>query len=225
MRAVRSSLSLVVIGSVTAMFTTACGASTVPTRPTAAVCSAMIHAEAQSPLYRGSRLFKQAEFVLIHGCQAIATRHGMGARITETQARSLALDYLAASGIISDTTSTAAPPTTTPTASATATAPTPSISTYGGTAQFVQIGPPTDQTACSDSLLVGQHTSCPFAANVYGLVKRGYIATGHVPGYVIAFSPVTRETYRLNCTRVAAGSEVVCVTQDDAEVAFELSTL
>jgi hypothetical protein len=70
---------------------------------------------------------------------------------------------------------------------------------------------PSGTTACGDGLAVGPNTTCPFAANVRAAYRQ------HGPGTVRAFSPVTRRTYVLSCSR---GALVVCTGGDHATVSF-----
>lgn len=70
---------------------------------------------------------------------------------------------------------------------------------------------PSGTTACGGGLAVGPNTTCPFAANV----RAAYRQQG--PGTVRAFSPITRRTYALSCSR---GTLVVCVGGDHATVSF-----
>lgn len=84
---------------------------------------------------------------------------------------------------------------------------------YSGVAPNANIGPATDQSACpGNQVTVGPNTSCPFAANVAKVVSGGDDATGHFPASVTAFSPVTGKTYRLRCSILGYGSELVCGT-------------
>ncbi|HTZ88576.1 MAG TPA: hypothetical protein VMB05_18080 [Solirubrobacteraceae bacterium] len=69
----------------------------------------------------------------------------------------------------------------------------------------------TGQSSCGDALSVGPNTSCAFAENV----RAAYASSG--PGDVSAYSPVTNETYVMNCSD---GSYVVCTGADDASVYF-----
>ncbi len=102
-------------------------------------------------------MFKQAEFVLIHGCVAIATQHGMGANITRAQARSLALDYLAQV----DTTSAPTAETTTNATTATVTTQTTTASTTATAATA---------TRCGDSAyLLVSGTSCAADVSLFKL--------------------------------------------------------
>ena len=52
----------------------------------------------------------------------------------------------------------------------------------------------TGSTACGDGLVVGSRTSCSFAENV----RAAYGA--HGAGTVVAYSPVTRRTYAMQCS-------------------------
>ena len=88
---------------------------------------------------------------------------------------------------------------TTPPASA---APTPAMPySAGGSAE----------TACGNELAVGPDTTCAFAENV----RSAYGASG--PGTVMAYSPVTDQTYAMSCS---AGDAVVCTGGDNASVYF-----
>jgi hypothetical protein len=66
-----------------------------------------------------------------------------------------------------------------------------------------------DQSGCVAQLTVGPQTSCPFAEAVLGIVRSAYAATGHVPATVTASSPVTGQTYTLQCT-INAAQEIAC---------------
>ena len=69
-------------------------------------------------------------------------------------------------------------------------------------------------TNCGGDLSVGPSTSCPFAE----AVRNAY--ESHGPGLVEAYSPVTNQTYEMNCS---AGSDVVCTGGNDASVSFPAS--
>jgi hypothetical protein len=62
---------------------------------------------------------------------------------------------------------------------------------------------------CAAGVTAGANTSCPFALSVRDAYDR------HGPGTVIAYSPVTRRTYAMFCSRTAP---VVCTGGDDASV-------
>jgi hypothetical protein len=66
--------------------------------------------------------------------------------------------------------------------------------------------------SCGDGLAVGPNTSCPFAENV----RAAYDRRG--PGAVAVYSPVTRRTYVMTCSR---GASVVCTGGDHASVYFD----
>jgi hypothetical protein len=68
---------------------------------------------------------------------------------------------------------------------------------------------PIRQTACGDSLVAGPSTTCAFAANVR--------AAYHGAGTVVAYSPVTHQTYLMTCS---AGPTVVCTGANDASLSF-----
>jgi hypothetical protein len=68
-----------------------------------------------------------------------------------------------------------------------------------------------DETSCGGGLAVGPNTTCAFAANV----QSAYDSNG--PGEVSVYSPVTHQTYEMNC---AAGGQVVCTGGNDASVYF-----
>ena len=109
------------------------------------------------------------------------------------------------------TQSAAAPTTQSPTAirSVTATRAAP----YSGVAPNANYGPATDQSECPGiQVTVGPDTSCAFAGKVAKVVSAGDHATGHFPASVTAFSPVTGKTYRLRCSILGYGSELVCGT-------------
>lgn len=109
------------------------------------------------------------------------------------------------------TNSTTSPTTQSTTAAQSATAT--QAAPYSGVAPNANYGPATDQSACSGTqVTVGPDTSCPFAANVAKVVSAGDHATGHFPASVTAFSPVTGKTYRLRCSILGYGSELVCGT-------------
>jgi hypothetical protein len=63
--------------------------------------------------------------------------------------------------------------------------------------------------SCAAGVSVGPNTSCPFALNV----RDAY--DSHGPGTVIAYSPVTRRTYAMFCSRTAP---VVCTGGENASV-------
>lgn len=67
---------------------------------------------------------------------------------------------------------------------------------------------------CGGGLSVGPNTSCPFAQNVrYAYESSG----GH--RHISAYSPVTGETYRMDC-EPGADVAVVCTGGDNATVYF-----
>jgi hypothetical protein len=67
---------------------------------------------------------------------------------------------------------------------------------------------------CGDGVLAGPNTSCPFAKNVH----EKYFA---VPGDSVeidVYSPVTHQTYAMNCVRT--GDSVTCRGGNEAVVKF-----
>ena len=62
-----------------------------------------------------------------------------------------------------------------------------------------------------DGLTVGPNTTCAFAVNVRAAYYR------HGPGTVCAYSPVTRQTYLMSCSR---GAIVTCTGGNNASVYF-----
>ena len=73
-----------------------------------------------------------------------------------------------------------------------------------------------DGKDCGNGVFAGPNTSCPFAKNVHD----GYFA---VPGDSVeidVFSPVTGQTYRMNC--VKTGDTVTCRGGNEAVVTFEV---
>ena len=109
------------------------------------------------------------------------------------------------------TQTTTAPTTQSSTAAQSAT-PTEAAQ-YSGVAPNANYGPATDQSTCPETqVTVGPDTSCPFATNVAKVVSAGDHATGHFPASVTASSPVTGKTYRLRCSILGYGSELVCGT-------------
>jgi hypothetical protein len=68
---------------------------------------------------------------------------------------------------------------------------------------------PIRQTACGDSLVAGPNTTCAFAANVRAAYRGA--------GTVVAYSPVTHQTYVMTCS---AGPAVVCTGANDASLSF-----
>jgi hypothetical protein len=115
---------------------------------------------------------------------------------------------------------------TTGTTSASGLTSTPTGS-YGGVAPLDLSGPATDQAGCGDeAFTVGPPTSCPFATNVFDTARSGYAATGQVPATVVAFSPVTHETYRMKCGESSVSNEVICSNYPgNAVVVFDTSVL
>jgi hypothetical protein len=84
--------------------------------------------------------------------------------------------------------------------------------TGAGTAQAQEL------TDCGDRTSVGPDTSCPFAENVreqYRRFEQGGSAT------IDVYSPVTQETYTMNCVRVGINNNYVnCRGGNDAVVEF-----
>jgi hypothetical protein len=77
-------------------------------------------------------------------------------------------------------------------------------STYGGSGG----------ASCGDGLSVGPNTTCAFAESV----RSAYESDG--PGTVVAYSPVTGQTYVMSCS---SGPSVVCTGGNDASVYFPSS--
>lgn len=88
----------------------------------------------------------------------------------------------------------------TATAAATSVAPT---SAFGG-----------NGTDCGGGLVAGPRTSCPFAA----IVRTAYFDAPGSAATVNAYSPVTGQTYVMNCA--PAGSGITCSGGNNASVAF-----
>lgn len=113
------------------------------------------------------------------------------------------------SGQITSARSTAG---TSPVSSTTSTA-TNRTAPFSGVATNANYGPATDQSGCPGmQLTVGPDTSCAFAGKVAAVVDAAHHATGHFPASLTAFSPATRKTYRLRCSILGYGSELVCST-------------
>jgi hypothetical protein len=84
---------------------------------------------------------------------------------------------------------------------------------YGGVAPNANYGPATDQSGCPGAqITVGPDTSCGFADHVSAIVATAHRTTGHLPAFVTASSPATGRTYRLRCSILGYGSELVCST-------------
>ena len=84
--------------------------------------------------------------------------------------------------------------------------------TGAGTAQAQEF------TACGDRVWAGPDTSCPFAQNA----RDEYIMSGHregEPAMIDVYSPVTQETYTMNCVRSGI-SAITCRGGDNAVLYF-----
>jgi len=94
-----------------------------------------------------------------------------------------------------------------------------------GVAPVSQVGPAPDQTGCGDAAgySVGSNTSCGFGANVLLIAQESYAQTHHLPAEITASSPVTGQTYELDCSANAA-QELECgdYPAGDAEVTLNL---
>lgn len=74
--------------------------------------------------------------------------------------------------------------------------------------------PSTGTTSCGGDLSVGPDTSCPFAANV----EQAYDQSGGGATDVTAYSPVTNDTYVMQCT---GSTPHVCTGGNNASVYFD----
>ena len=84
---------------------------------------------------------------------------------------------------------------------------------YSGEAPNGNYGPATDQSGCPGvQATVGPNTSCGFAQHVAAIVATAHRTTGHFPADVTASSPATGRTYRLQCSILGFGTELVCAT-------------
>lgn len=84
---------------------------------------------------------------------------------------------------------------------------------YSGVAPNTISGPATDQSVCPGAqVTVDPDTSCGFAENVATIAGTAHHATGHYPANVTAFSPVTKKTYRLHCSIIGFGNELLRAT-------------
>jgi hypothetical protein len=72
-----------------------------------------------------------------------------------------------------------------------------------------------DGKDCGDGVFAGPNTSCPFAKNV----RDGYFSAGGDSVEIDVYSPVTGETYSMNC--VKTGDTVTCRGGNEAVVTFE----
>lgn len=126
-------------------------------------------------------------------------------------------------------TSTSGPAALAPTTPASAHSPTAQQRPTPGPTRYVPVPGPTQYvpvyipqqtapsgTSCNNSgLFAGEHTSCPFAAEV----EAAYFANGGVSDATVsAYSPVTGITYSMYCTE-AAGM-VICTGGNDAVAEF-----
>lgn len=84
---------------------------------------------------------------------------------------------------------------------------------------FNNVGPVPDETSCGGEIAAAAHTSCPFARNVFTAVATAQNADGYIPRTVVAFSPVTKQTYRLSC-EINDVPEIVCSTMTGATVSM-----
>jgi hypothetical protein len=148
------------------------------------------------------------------------------AQLTKTAADRLQTALATPNASNAATTPTSTAPTSA--TSATGTAPAEKVGSYSGVAPASSLGPATGQSVCPGvAATIGPHTSCSFAANVVNVVRQAYMATGHYPASVTAYSPVTGQTYVLSCNTANPSSngtpgELECSTGTGGEVTIPL---
>ena len=72
------------------------------------------------------------------------------------------------------------------------------------------------ETDCGQGVFAGPDTSCPFALNV----REQYIAAQGDSVIIDVYSPVTQQTYTMNCVRT--GQRITCRGGNNAVVTFFL---
>jgi hypothetical protein len=85
-----------------------------------------------------------------------------------------------------------------------------------GTTPAPSTAPASRGTECGGGLFAGPNTSCAFALNV----RSAYMDAPGARATVRVFSPVTDQTYTMNCA--PSGSGITCSGANDASVSFDL---
>jgi hypothetical protein len=108
-------------------------------------------------------------------------------------------------------------------------APTPqkqtTLARYGGRAPVhaTRLPSMSKWTACGLGLGAGPNTSCAFANNVYRVADTGFGRKGYWPAWLYAQSPVTHQTYSVQCylaKQPRRTAVVICKTETGGVVSF-----